>query len=231
MLACFKVPVGTATAGCPSSISAPHRATVLFGTKLDQVDDQPKSAAKLAVHLLKQPQQPQQQATSNAAAEAAVATAASLEGALSLGLGPAGSSSGVSVQGILHSRQCAADSLAAALASEQQQQQGETAGDGVAMSAAVAAAADALDSLVQLLEQYCHPSNTGGWSGDLAVFLRHGVHYFMKVCVHCAYQMCCCVLLQRKEKCACALACACPMCVCAWIGLCIPAWSPVVLQQ
>ncbi|WIA33391.1 hypothetical protein OEZ86_006527 [Tetradesmus obliquus] len=68
MLACFKVPVGTATAGCPSSISAPHRASLLFGTKLDQ-----------------------------------------------------------------------------------------------------------------LLEQYCHPSNTGPWSGDLAVFLRHGVHYFMKV--------------------------------------------------
>ncbi|KAF6261252.1 hypothetical protein COO60DRAFT_1625449, partial [Scenedesmus sp. NREL 46B-D3] len=70
MLACFKVPVGTATAGCPSTISAPHRATQLFGTKLDQ-----------------------------------------------------------------------------------------------------------------LLEQYCHPSNTGPWSGDLAVFLRHGVHYFMKVAV------------------------------------------------
>jgi hypothetical protein len=49
------------------------------------------------------------------------------------------------------------------------------------MSAAVSASADALDSLVQLLEQYCHPSNTGGWSSDLAVFLRHGVHYFMKV--------------------------------------------------
>jgi hypothetical protein len=187
MLACFKVPVGTATAGCPSTISAPHRATLLFGTKLDQVDDQPKSAAKLAVHLLKQPQL-QQLADSAAAAvaEAAVATAASLESALSLGLGPAGSSSGVSVQGILHSRQCVAaeaDVLAAALASEQQQQQGLAAGDGVAMSPAVAAAADALDSLVQLLEQYCHPSNTGAWSGDLAVFLRHGVHYFMKVSV------------------------------------------------
>jgi hypothetical protein len=187
MLACFKVPVGTATAGCPSSISAPHRATQLFGTKLDQVDDQPKSAAKLAVHLLKQPQQQKVSGVSDpAAAAAAVATAASLEGALSLGLGPAGSSSGVSVQGILNSRQCAAedlpDSLAAALAGEQQQQQGAEAGDRVPMSAAVGAAADALDSLVQLLEQYCHPSNTGHWSGDLAVFLRHGVHYFMKVC-------------------------------------------------
>jgi hypothetical protein len=49
------------------------------------------------------------------------------------------------------------------------------------MSAAVAASADALDALVQLLEQYCHPSNTGPWSSELAVFLRHGVHYFMKV--------------------------------------------------
>lgn len=49
------------------------------------------------------------------------------------------------------------------------------------MSAAVEASADGLDALVQLLEQYCHPSNTGPWSGELAVFLRHGVHYFMKV--------------------------------------------------
>jgi hypothetical protein len=55
------------------------------------------------------------------------------------------------------------------------------AGEGVPMSAAVGASADALDALVQLLEQYCHPSNTGPWSGELAVFLRHGVHYFMKV--------------------------------------------------
>jgi hypothetical protein len=187
MLACFKVPVGTATAGCPSTISAPHRATQLFGSKLDQVDDQPKSAAKLAVHLLKQPQQQQGSEVPDLAA--AVATAASLEGALSLGLGPAGGSSGVSVQGILNSRQCAAedvpDGVAAALAGEQQQQQGAAAGEGVPMSAAVSAAADALDSLVQLLEQYCHPSNTGHWSGDLAVFLRHGVHYFMKVCYVC----------------------------------------------
>jgi hypothetical protein len=51
----------------------------------------------------------------------------------------------------------------------------------VTMSAAVEASADALDALVQLLEQYCHPSNTGPWSSELAVFLRHGVHYFMKV--------------------------------------------------
>jgi hypothetical protein len=49
------------------------------------------------------------------------------------------------------------------------------------MSAAVESSAAALDALVQLLEQYCHPSNTGPWSGELAVFLRHGVHYFMKV--------------------------------------------------
>jgi hypothetical protein len=29
-----------------------------------------------------------------------------------------------------------------------------------------------LELLVSLLEQYGHPSNTGGWSHDLAVFLR-----------------------------------------------------------
>lgn len=58
MLSCFHVPVGTATANCPTALSPPHRAAQLFGNKLDQVDDQAKSAAKLAVHLLKQPQQP-----------------------------------------------------------------------------------------------------------------------------------------------------------------------------
>jgi hypothetical protein len=62
----------------------------------------------------------------------------------------------------------------------------EAAGEGVPMSAAVEASAGALDALVQLLEQYCHPSNTGPWSGELAVFLRHGVHYFMKVGVNFA---------------------------------------------
>lgn len=56
MLAAFKVPVGTATAGCPSALGAPHRAMQLFGSKVDQVDDTPKSAAKLAVYLLRQPQ-------------------------------------------------------------------------------------------------------------------------------------------------------------------------------
>lgn len=42
MLAAFKVPVGTATAGCPSALGAPHRAMQLFGSKVDQVDDTPK---------------------------------------------------------------------------------------------------------------------------------------------------------------------------------------------
>jgi hypothetical protein len=37
MLACFHVPVGTATASCPTAVQVPHKASVLFGTKLDQV--------------------------------------------------------------------------------------------------------------------------------------------------------------------------------------------------
>lgn len=193
MLACFKVPVGTATASCPSAISAPHKAVQLFGTKLDQVDDQSKSAAKLAVHLLKQPQR-QGGAAAGAAAVPAAAPASSggLEKALSLGLGPGGSGSGVMVQGILRSRTAAQTAAAEAertsssgvlgLSAEGSSHAAAgAAGEDVAVSPAIAASADALDSLVQLLEQYCHPSNTGSWSGDLAVFLRHGLHYFMKV--------------------------------------------------
>ena len=37
MLACFHVPVGTATANCPTALGAPHKAALLFGNKLDQV--------------------------------------------------------------------------------------------------------------------------------------------------------------------------------------------------
>jgi hypothetical protein len=154
------------------------------------VDDQSKSAAKLAVHLLKQPQQQQQAAVrqqEQQTASAAAAAASSLERVLSLGLGAPGAGSGVEVQGIVASRR--EDSLgggaaagvtpppAAAAAAAA----GLAAGSGVAMSPSVAGAADALDALVSLLEQYCHPSNSGSWSGELAVFLRHGVHYFMKV--------------------------------------------------
>ncbi|KAF8058035.1 proteasome activator subunit 4 [Scenedesmus sp. PABB004] len=174
VLAAFKVPVGTATAGCPSTIGAPHRAAQLFGTKLDQVDDQAKSAAKLVVHLLKQPHpraaapQPGAAVAAPSAAPAAAGGAEGLARALSLGLGPPGGGGGVSAHGVLRSGGGAEPGPAGAAA-------------GLAMSPAVAAAADALDALVQLLEQFCHPSNTGAWSGDLAVFLRHGVHYFMKL--------------------------------------------------
>jgi hypothetical protein len=134
-----------------------------------QVDDQAKSAAKLAVHLLKQPQQQQ----------ALPQRVASLERSTSLGLGPGGISGNVQVHGIIGS---SITSSAAAAGEQQQQLQLPAAGEGVAMAPGVAAAADALDALVALLEQYCHPSNTGSWSAELAVFLRHSTHYFMKVC-------------------------------------------------
>lgn len=49
-----------------------------------------------------------------------------------------------------------------------------------AASEAAAGAADRLDALVQLLEQYYHPSNGGSWTPDLAAFLRQAVHYLMK---------------------------------------------------
>lgn len=154
-----------------------------------QVDDQAKSASKLVVHLLKQRPQP-------SSTPAAAATASSLDRSLSLGLGAPGSSSGVEVQGIITSPSDLQQGLAASqgsaalkgltLQGEPKTLGGggegfEAAGEGVAMTAAVEASADALDALVQLLEQYCHPSNTGPWSGELAVFLRNGVHYFMKV--------------------------------------------------
>jgi len=51
----FPVPVGTATASVPVTLGATSRASQVFGGKLDQVDDCSKSAAKLALHLLKQP--------------------------------------------------------------------------------------------------------------------------------------------------------------------------------
>lgn len=149
-----------------------------------QVDDQPKSAAKLAVHLLKQPQA--------AAAAAAAKANAGLARMLSLGLGTVDAASGVQVQGLLHSRGHEQQQSAQGNAGDGSTLRGEgldeaaAAGEDVVMTAAVSASADALDSLVQLLEQYCHPSNTGGWSSDLAVFLRHGVHYFMKVRTACA---------------------------------------------
>lgn len=151
-----------------------------------QVDDKAKSAAKLAVHLLKQP--PQRTATTVTASKTS-----SLDRSLSLGLGPlqgSAAGSGVEVQGIVASR-AGDDNNEGLAAGDSSSGSGfgpgfepspsAAAGEGVAMSSAVEASADALDALVQLLEQYCHPSNTGSWSGELAVFLRHGVHYFMKV--------------------------------------------------
>jgi hypothetical protein len=66
-----------------------------------QVDDQSKSAAKLAVHLLKQPQQQQQQAV---AVSGPPDPSSSLDRSLSLGLGTPGSGNGVDVQGLVCSR-------------------------------------------------------------------------------------------------------------------------------
>ncbi len=55
MLWAFSVPVGTATATMPVTKHTPHGTNALFGQKgVDHADDCPTSAAKLAVHLLKQ---------------------------------------------------------------------------------------------------------------------------------------------------------------------------------
>jgi hypothetical protein len=82
----------------------------------------------------------------------------------SLGLGASAEGSGVDLNGILRTNE----------AGDLPQ------GSEVPATSAVLAAADSLDSLVQLLEQYAHPSNGGQWSGDIAMFLSFGVHYFMK---------------------------------------------------
>lgn len=37
ILRCFHVPVGTATASCPTSLGAPPKVAQLFGNKMDQV--------------------------------------------------------------------------------------------------------------------------------------------------------------------------------------------------
>jgi hypothetical protein len=171
LLWAFSVPVGTATASVPTSQGAPQRANLLFGSKVDQVDDCSKSAAKIAVHLLKQrdPQQPQEQqqpGTPVAAAGPGTPKKArvGLTRMQSLGLGASAEGSGVDLNGIL--RTSAAGELPQVSEAP--------------ASSAVLAACDSLDSLVQLLEQYAHPSNGGQWSGDIAVFLTFSVHYFMK---------------------------------------------------
>ena len=214
MLAAFNVPVGTAGASVPTAQGATHQAAILFGSKVDHVDDAPKSAAKLAVHLLKQPDS-SGSSPAAASAAAAVATAvrtssnelaaaaggggggSGLERMMSAGFGATALGSGVVTPGILShttsssggggganattsgssSRKGRGRSSAAAAAD------GGNSGPATAdqpMTAAVATACDDLDSLVQLLEQYCHPSNGGNWSHGLAAFLSQGVHYFMK---------------------------------------------------
>jgi len=122
----------------------------------EQVDEQPKSAAKLAVHLLKQPQS-SSAAVSRAASSSMSSADAGLDRMLSLGLGAVGASSRVAVQGLLHSRfEQPQDALVAAgdVVPDGSSSgslapgicEGAAAGEGVAMSAAVAASADALDS-------------------------------------------------------------------------------------
>jgi len=167
LLWAFSVPVGTATASVPTSQGAPQRANLLFGSKVDQVDDCSKSAAKIAVHLLKQRDAAQQQpGTPVAAAGPGTPKKArlGLTRMQSLGLGASAEGSGVDLNGILRTNE----------AGDLPQ------GSEVPATSAVLAAADSLDSLVQLLEQYAHPSNGGQWSGDIAMFLSFGVHYFMK---------------------------------------------------
>lgn len=107
-----------------------HHPNMQHATPPLQVDDCSKSAAKLALHLLKQP------------APAASGHASSAAGGRGDDAAAAGDG-GDDVEG------------------------GE-----VALSPGSAAALERLELLVALLEQYGHPSNTGGWSGDLAIFLR-----------------------------------------------------------
>lgn len=181
VLAAFQVPVGTATAGCPNAVGAPHRATQLFGNRLDQVDEAPKSAAKLVVHLLKQQQQQNEQQDKQQQQQLP------LQSVPSLGLGTPSSGGGVAVQGVLRSQPGPQGLLLLPSSSKCGDHHHATggaaaaAGEGVPLAPSVAAVADALDTLVGVLEQYAHPSNSGPWSGSIAMFLRHGVHYFMKV--------------------------------------------------
>ena len=37
-----------------------------------------------------------------------------------------------------------------------------------------------MEKFVALLEQYCHPSNNGRWTSDLASFLNYLVKYFLE---------------------------------------------------
>jgi hypothetical protein len=216
MLAAFHVPVGTAGANVPTAQGATHQAAILFGGKVDHVDDSPKSAAKLAVHLLKQADPkgltPTPTAAGTATADrsgsvelaAAVAGASSLERMMSAGFGAAALGSGVVTPGILSHTASSTSSGGGSsdpVSSSSRKGRGRSSAEATAaagggggggggegrpalteqpMTAAVAAACDDLDSLVQLLEQYCHPSNGGNWSHDLASFLSQGVHYFMK---------------------------------------------------
>lgn len=111
IMAAFNVPVGTATATPPISRGVPSQASAIFGNKVDQVDDVSKSAAKLMVHLLKDP-------------------------------------------------------------GHMDEGEGTLAVSDSAMSA--------LEAIVELLEQYYHPSNGGSWTWDLTIFLKQAVHYFVK---------------------------------------------------
>jgi hypothetical protein len=139
---------------------ARRRSTIHFATTQKQVDDQAKSAAKLALYLLKQPDGTPAAAAPRPAALARTPSALAREDAST----PAAAASAAAV------------TLRGVISDAAPDEGGE--GEGAA------AAMDALDSLVQLLEQYYHPSNGGSWSSDLAVFLRQVglVSLFRLVC-------------------------------------------------
>lgn len=130
------------------------------------MDDASKSAAKLALHLLKQPDGTAAAAPPPPAAEAAppAAPRCALARADSSTPAAAASTARVSLRGVVSDAPPAGGEEAAA--------------------PGAAAAADALDSLVQLLEQYYHPSNGGSWTPDLAVFLRQVGTTGVYECLH-----------------------------------------------
>lgn len=149
---------------------------LLFGGKVDQVDDRSKSAAKLALHLLKQPDSKATAMDSSSSlpasspqATSALCRGASLTKGASSSLDAASGGKPPKSEPVLGSGVARHGFISSQISADEEP-----------ITPDVEGALDAFDALVQLLEQYCHPSNSGSWSHDLAVFLRQVVHYFMK---------------------------------------------------
>lgn len=123
------------------------------------MDDQSKSAAKLALYLLKQPDGAEPPAPPSPRQPPQPAAAVGLARADSSTPAAAASTASVAAAGVI------SDAPRGGVGGGDQPEE-------EAASAGAAAAGEALEGLVQLLEQYYHPSNGGAWTPDLAVFLR-----------------------------------------------------------